>query len=539
MPISDATSKNDMLMVKRLSIWRTLVEIALVFLVFFLHGAWPTPDVNETGYVIKAVHFWNHDAFAHDFFCNTGDAHLVYYWAFGWLSKLGLSLDAMAWIGRIVTWLLLAIAWHGLSFSVVSRPWIAVLSAEVFALLTEQTHMAGEWIIGGVEAKGFAWALVLWSLQALVSGRWNVAWLLLGIATSFHVVVGGWAAICLGIVWIASPRCRPPLTTMLPAIGGFALLAAPGLFFAWRMNANVDWTTVVTADKIQVFERLPHHMLSTAFATGYVPRQLLLWALFILLCVQTSASVGDRRLRRFIAAAMGISAVGFLLGWLAALAPDCAASALRLYWFRLSDILVPCGVAIVGMQFLLNLFALRRILARWLLAALLVLSAYDLWNQVRHQPWLPEAWGRVNSRSDKFVVPDDWRDVCRWAAQNTPPGTVFITPRNSATFKWYAGRDEVATWKDMPQDAASVVEWCARMREIFGADQPTVAKPWRLSLAEAGASRLQELAGKYGAQYAIIELLPDMPRLSLQPVFKNGSYAIYRLGSPAGGPTAP
>src|SRR5262249_39933732 len=160
-PISDDTT------VFALPIWRTLLEIALVFGVFFLHGAWPTPDVNETGYLTKAAHFWNHGAFAHDFFCNTGDAHAVYYWAFAWLTTLGWSLDTVAWVGRIVTWLLLAIAWRDLSFQILPRPWLAVLSAELFVLLTEQAHMAGEWIVGGVEAKGFAWALVLWALGAL------------------------------------------------------------------------------------------------------------------------------------------------------------------------------------------------------------------------------------------------------------------------------------------------------------------------------------------------------------------------------------
>jgi hypothetical protein len=90
----------------------------------------------------------------------------------------------------------------------------------------------------------------------------------------------------------------------------------------------------------------------------------------------------------------------------------------------------------------------------------------------------------------------------------------------------------VATWKDMPQDAASVVEWRQRLREIYGADHPTAAKPWRTSLAEAGAARVQELAAKYGAQYAIVDISPDIPRLTLDPVYENGSYAIYRFDPP-------
>ena len=77
-------------------LWKTLAEIALVFAIFFLHGAWPTPDVNENGYLCKAQHFWNPQAFEHDFFCNTGDAQAVYYWAFGCVT-LGASSPGCSW----------------------------------------------------------------------------------------------------------------------------------------------------------------------------------------------------------------------------------------------------------------------------------------------------------------------------------------------------------------------------------------------------------------------------------------------------------
>ena len=72
-----------------------------------------------------------------------------------------------------------------------AKAWLAVLTAELFVLLTEQTHMAGEWIIGGVEAKGFAYVLVFLGLEAMVRDRWNRAWLLWGAASLLHVVVGG------------------------------------------------------------------------------------------------------------------------------------------------------------------------------------------------------------------------------------------------------------------------------------------------------------------------------------------------------------
>ena len=520
---------------------RASLEIALVFAIFFLHGAWPTPDMNETGYVTKAVHFWNHEAFARDFFCNTGDAHVVFYCAFGWLTTLGCSLDTVAWIGRITAWLMLAIAWRNLSYTLLPKPWLAVLSAEIFVFLTLKAHMAGEWIVGGMEAKGFAWAFVLGAIAAMVRDRWNLAWLLLGVATSLHVVVGGWGAVCLGIVWICSSGVRPSIRAMLPGLIGSLVLASPGLLFMWQLNRGADWQTVVNANKIQVFERLPHHLFPLAFEGKHVLWHLLLWVLLLVLCSVTAATAGERRLRRFVFAAMGLAAIGFVLAWIASIGPTTAdseapatqfaASLLRFYWSRLSDIMVPIGVTLFGLQYISSLWAIRKTAARWLIVGLLALSAYDLWNQVRHFPWLPHSWATVTSRADGFMEYDDWRDVCRWVAEadHTPADARFITPLYSSTFKWYTGRSEVANWKDMPQDARSVVEWWERLNQIFATDSQNPNDRWRASLAELGWQRLHDLGDKYAANFAIVELVPDTPRLETQPIYENKSYAIYRL----------
>jgi hypothetical protein len=225
-----------------------------------------------------------------------------------------------------------------------------------------------------------------------------------------------------------------------------------------------------------------------------------------------------------------------LFAWIGSLncetAHDIAAFVLRFYLFRMSDVLVPCGVALVGLEYLLALPPQCKRFARAMIILLGALCAYDVWTQARHQAWLPEPLGPPSPRADKFVSYADWLDVCRWAAENTPPGTVFITPRNAATFKWYAGRDEVGTWKDMPQDAASVLEWRRRMQTLFAADPSTAAKPWRTNLAEAGADGIQKLATQYGAEYVIVEISPDVPLPMLEPVYKNNSFAVFQFRSP-------
>src|SRR5438874_1639684 len=111
--------------------WRAAVEVLLVFAVFFLHGAWPVPDVNEPHYLSKAKHYWDNSWCKNDFFLSTADAHQVFYWTFGWVTRF-LSLEQAAWLGRLLTWALLAWAWRRLSRAVLPRAWLPVLSAELF-----------------------------------------------------------------------------------------------------------------------------------------------------------------------------------------------------------------------------------------------------------------------------------------------------------------------------------------------------------------------------------------------------------------------
>lgn len=187
-----------------------LVEVALIFLVFFVHAGWPVPDVNEAHYLGKARHYWNPAWASGDFFLESADAHLAFYWTFGWVLRW-LPLVTAAWVGRIVTWGLLAWAWQRLSRAVVPRPLFSVLSAALFVCLLDRFHFAGEWVVGGVEAKGFAYVLVFLGLESLILNRWNRVWLLMGAAAAFHVIVGGWAVVLASLAWLESGEDRFPL----------------------------------------------------------------------------------------------------------------------------------------------------------------------------------------------------------------------------------------------------------------------------------------------------------------------------------------
>src|SRR5690349_6586288 len=102
--------------------WRTWAEFALILAIFFIVGGAPAPHVNETHYLAKAKHYWDASYCPGDFFLDSADPHVTFYWAFGWITRVA-SLSATAWIGRVAAWTLLAAGWLRLARAVTGTPW--------------------------------------------------------------------------------------------------------------------------------------------------------------------------------------------------------------------------------------------------------------------------------------------------------------------------------------------------------------------------------------------------------------------------------
>jgi L-rhamnose mutarotase len=129
---------------------------------------------------------------------------------------------------------------------------------------------------------------------------------------------------------------------------------------------------------------------------------------------------------------------------------------------------------------------------------------------------------------DEFPYQEQWRDVCQWIARSTIPRNArFLTPRTAQTFKWQTGRAEVANWKDVPQDARSLVEWWRRMNTLYASGMLPPEEPWQQSLLENDAETLLEMGRRYQADYLVD--FASQP-LALELLYENDAYAVYRLG---------
>lgn len=531
-------------------------EWLLIAAVFAAAGAWPAPDVNEAHYLSKARHAFDPSWCGGDFFLESRGAHGLFFRLLGPLAGT-VSLATAAWIGRWAGWLCLAAGFRHAARPLLATAWQRLLAAAVFSLATRSTTMAGEWLIGGCEAKVFAWAAVLAAWGDLVAGRWPRAWLVGGLAAACHPLVGGWMMIvtllavasCGGRLFLQSARRGDAEETRANADNGWGMsagtigcllggiaLAAIGFVPAVLLTAGVPAVTQAEAARIYVVDRLPHHLLPRAFHEGFITRHLLAVFLWAVVTAGLPASALKRRIVLVTLTTVGLSGLGWLIGLSEAIAPDRAYQLLRYYWFRLGDGLVPLSLAVVTVAALwptaappaAAVSAGELLPGRWrrgLQWSLVGLIFFDLVSQTGHWP-LP--WRQLTARSDKHVAASAWQDTCDWIRNNTAPKAQFLTPRGASSFSWRAQRPEVVAWKNIPQEPEGIVAWRQRMLDCFSADGSL--RGMVRSTVSLGQRRLEQVARRYAAGYVIApRAVVDEADFKLPQVYANDGYVILRL----------
>jgi len=507
-----------------------LVVAAIVWAAFAAFAAWrsPVPGINEPHYLCKARHFSDPAWCAGDMFLSSANAHWVFYSLFGPLIRV-VSFESTAWCGRILVWGLLAFGWVRLVNRIAPGSCVPLWSAAIFLALQGTGNLSGEWLIGGVEAKGFAYPALLLAIAAAGSGSWIEVGIEAGIAISFHPVVGAWGAGALVAAQLIaqasqllhktssesetgverktdgprSPSCGRGLLAAVLCL----LFSLPGLIPALALLADrpsVEKARI--ADEIQVFYRLKHHLDPAQFSTtAWVSYAGLLisWPIMRRLIERSAA---ETFFARFVVATVLIAGGGLAAGfWLR------SPGLMKFYPFRLVDLFLPIAASIAAAAMLEHLIAKIVSGRRW--AAIALIHAFAC----AAVAWGLVAPGRVKNPSH---WPDEtWADfveVCGWIAQNTPPDAEFLTPKYNVGFKWYARRAEYVTWKDCPQDADGVLEWGRRINRI------TRWMP-RRSRSRMSDAALAEIARETDVSY-ILAIGPSPGKT--KPVYSNRTFSV-------------
>lgn len=527
-----------------------IAEVSLLVLLFVGFRGAPPPAINEAHYLALAKNFWQPTWCDHDQFVTSDKTHLLFHVTFGALTQF-MTLPMAAWVGRLLGWTMLAIALRGLCRAVSDQPFACLSVAMLWMLGVEYFHLAGEWVIGGIEAKVPAYALVLVGMTRIARGDWPKAWPWFGLASAFHVLVGGWTVVAALFAYTIVGRQQSSPRIQIPWLLLGGLLACLGIFPALQTSVGSDPGDSVQAAKVYTYWRIAHHLLPSAFPlTAYLRHgaciAAMLWVAWP--CRQIP------RFRGLFWLAIGcllITSGGLLVGLLPAFAPDRAAGWLRYYWFRAGDAMVPLtlGLAAITRPWPTTIVPglgagknrrTGRVLAGDTWPALIAAVTFLTFLFQSH-PLPPAVSGfpvptRANFAPSATDVQQDWLIACEWARQALPADEVLITPRHQQTFKWYAERAEVVNWKDVPQDAKSMLEWRRRFFDIFPQRLGTMRTTIRYD-------DLRRFFAEYGSRFMIVdrrvvgESLPLVqafpPPESTSLAGKPQTYAVYRLPQPA------
>jgi len=551
-----------------------------VFALFFVYAGEQVPGVNEPHYWTKSAHFWDSSFGAGDLFLESGNAHWLFYATFGALTKC-FSLPIAVWVARFLLWIFVALGWTWMvrsmfastntnqpsanRFSTSRRsdiPWVATLCGAGWLAGMHWGHWAGEWVVGGAEAKVAAYACIFGALGCFFRQQAWLAWPLLGLASAMHIVTGVWVIGCCAVVSfvLSDPGPRRMRRWLAENAGPLVIglgLACIGAIPALAMDWGSPSETVGKAAEIQVYGRLGHHLAPSLFAD-------LRWQSFGILlaigCLVHGFAIREPFQRwpwgvRWLFAnawlALGIACLGAMIDFgVGAVDRTLAAKILKYYWFRWNDVAWPLGVAAVVAAMAYGFLGWKtdrrsdRPVQQWIAATWLVgLGALLIGSRFldNSRAWIPfgdkarflSKWDDEETQRQHYR---DWLAVCEWISENTEPGELWLTPRNQQSFKWHTHRSELASTKDMPQNSRAIFEWAARLDDAYQLNEEKIQIPWT-------TERLWELHKKYGFRYVLLDQRvprqgpPLLPILYPPPGEDNATFSVFEIPASSSSPS--
>jgi hypothetical protein len=488
----------------------------------------PIPGINEPHYLGMARADWDPAWCRGDLFLESSRPHRAFYLLIGWLTQF-LSLEQTAVVGRITSLAVVAWGWSKLGRATGLGLGGTLLSAAAFLLIQSTGSWSGEWLIGGVESKVFAYGFVFSAWAATLRRRMNAAGLWLGLATTLHPIVGIWATVATvcGLVWrwwrgatdsalAQSPLPRFPIR-LVPVLWWF-VAAAPGIGWALPALRSANAATSKLADFIQVSYRLAHHLDPWTFPTAGHLFFGVLVAIWLANAVRGRRRIGLQLLDAIAGAAIlfGLAATALSYGPRPWTYPPTTIQSLQLkmlkfYPFRLADLMAALMVSL-----LIARLCEFRVNKEWMTA---VLAAAMLGSAIAI-PGPDKTPGMLVGQTRR-----DWIATLEWVRRNTPVDSLLLAANEDFGVKWWAQRAEYVNFKDCPQDANGVVEWNSRLLTYSAWTRESLKGDMAITAAE-----LADLGRQTGVTHLIVSRLGP---IGVPPAFERGRFRVYDISAAA------
>lgn len=470
------------------------------------------PSNNESLYLLQLAKFWNPNLLSNDWtFSGPLTSHFVFNFVFGPLTLL-FPLEVVGWIGRILSWslILVALLQVGRHFRI---PLWMISGSILLWLLYRQSIVGGEWILGTFEAKCIAYGLLFFSLNGFLQQRLILPSILLGLAFSFHPVVGLWGALAVGFSLIV---LRYPIAALIRSGCYTALFALPALI-PLLMTPFQSGAEAAEIWRFLALVVIPYHF--DPFFFGANGKDLLLLA--VLLCFNWFHFRLDNNNHalRLLISFQAFLGLFFVFGFIARFTDNY--QFLMLMPCRLFPVFLPLFFFLHLMSALYHCCSIKAgkgLVMVGFLALATFGNPLDLFLESVKKHY--SLWTRQE---------EDWEKAFKWLAKNAPINSIVISPPWRGESFYLSQRAQIASWWVPRVDR--LTEWRERLESVAGDVSGVRPKTTKARMDhmidhynQLTATDVESLADKYGAAYLVSSTTYGYP-----VIFQSGTYKVYSL----------
>lgn len=485
---------------------------------------------NEIGHLLDAKQLANPEFMPGDWYLNIPASHRLPFQTLMYPLSRNFSFMTMSIAGRFFGFLFVCIGLALIAKRIGLNAITASAAMGLFLTFGQSLPPGGEWIFRSIESKVIAYGLLFFALNALLNKKIAQAAFFSGLATTMHVLVGGWGSVALWLTILTQRTASR--RELLTGILVWCVAGAGGIYFALASLLESAPDLPFNIEQIYVYFRNPHHLdpshwklhLDDFFITA-----TMLWFL------ARSRKFFPLNTEQQLIARFALWTIPpYLLGIL--IFPfSFAPKFLQYYPFRVGSTIVLLFGLLIAVTVISN-YIFRKPALQWLFA---IVAVFFFWSgaggfvkDIGELREFPEGALRGGKNKTRALY-----EACHWIRDNTEPGALLLaTPRDESII-YLSCRPVVAWFKHLPTPKAEIAEWYQRLIDFNGGSQPTKTGFRASREIEENFYRLSEtgyryMAKKYGAQYLLVNNRDD---LTFPKLFSNKRYAVFKIDFPDSG----
>lgn len=387
---------------------------------------------------------------------------------------------------------------------------------------------AGEWIVGGLEAKVFAYALSIFSLSSFLKDNYKRGFLFAGLSLSVHLLVGVYNLLCLIPLLFSNLKKKKnePLN-LLQGICYFIITGIIGI--AEIINSLFLNTSQIIQNKgwdIYVNIRVPHHVIPDfSIETWSI---LITFTIFNLLFLKSKHYT-----KKFIALYSLSSIVIIIIGFIVYYSFE--SHYMRYYFFRFSDVMLPF------LTLLLVSTLDHKIKYICLLVISLIISpsiikndsiSEFLSNKSYSINYIKDKTNQISSKGGNGI---DSR-IKEWILQNTNKSDQFIIPPDNLYFCMNTERKIFISWWMLPNQydyksvanlPSNMIEWYNRLKLLNQNNDFNTLKEVQLNYISLNRESIIDIQKKYTFLKYIV--MPSHIELNFPIAIKTNAQILYSI----------